>query len=354
MDALDRTQELERKLAAKDKTIAVLIERQLEARSKREATALQMLEQNITLEKIVTRKTQDLAKERAELESALSALKLAQVRMLQMQKMESIGQLAAGMAHEINTPAQFTADNLTFLRSTLVPLLDVVKAALAVTGTLRRTGLCPEGLDLLDAKVAAADLDFVREQVPLALDQCDLGLARIAAIVGAMKTFSHTSNGILAPEDLASIIQASVTVAQNVWKPVADLEVRIEPALPPVPCLRDEIGQLVLNLVVNAAHAIEDRLRQGVPGQGRITIAVGLRDDSVEIRVTDNGTGIPEAIRDRVFEPFFTTKVVGRGSGQGLALAYATVVEKHHGQIFLEAPEGGGACFVARWPLQAS
>lgn len=346
----ERIAELERKLAAREKTISVLIERQLDSRA-RGSSSLHILEQNISLEKVVARKTQELARERAELEKALSELKMTQARLLQAQKMESIGQLAAGIAHEINTPTQFVSDNIVFARSSFVSLLNLLDAALAVTETVRSSGSHPELASALNVALEAADLDFVREQLPIALEQAVEGLSRIATIVNAMKNFSHPSGGAVQPADLEAIIRAVVIVAQNEWKYVADLEVNIEPGLPLVPCLRDEIGQLVLILLVNAAHAISERMVKGDQSRGHLEISVHLLDEFAEIRVADNGAGIPENIRDRVFDPFFTTKVIGRGTGQGLAIAYSTVVDKHKGQIFLESEIGHGTCFIVRLPL---
>jgi len=348
---LDDLAELRRLLAARDKTIEVLIRRQLDIRA-REASAFHFLEQNLTLEKVVERKTQELAAERAELQRTLAELKQTQVRMLQMQKMESIGQLAAGIAHEINTPTQFVADNITFLRSTLEPLLALIDASLILVGKMRETSCNAEQLSDFDSLRDAADLEFVREQAPLALAQCSEGLSRIAGIVKAMKTFSHASSGVMELEDLGAIARSAVTVSQSEWKHVADLELEIDPDLPPVACLRDEIGQVVMNLVINAAHAIGEQIERGKLARGRIELSLRLTGDQVELRVADNGTGIPEEIRERVFEPFFTTKPVGRGSGQGLALAFSTIVEKHNGQILLAPRDGGGTCLLARWPLR--
>jgi signal transduction histidine kinase len=347
----DRMMELERKLAARDKTIAVLIQRQMDSRAKGTG-ALNLLEQNISLGQVVTRKTQELAKERAELEQALAQLKLTQTRLLQARKLESIGQLAAGIAHEINTPTQFVSDNVSFLRSALAPLFQVLDAAQAVAEKARPGGQCPGLLAALDAASAAADLDFLREQLPMALEQSQEGLGRIATIVKAMKQFSHPSGAVMQPENLETIIRNTVIVAQNEWKHLAELTVEVPPDLAPVPCLGDEIGQVVLNLVVNAAHAIAERMGKGDPARGHIRISVGLLDQMAELRFADDGAGILEEIQDRIFDPFFTTKVVGQGTGQGLAISYSTVVERHHGQIFFESQSGRGTCFFVRLPLR--
>ncbi|HEX6832301.1 MAG TPA: ATP-binding protein, partial [Rudaea sp.] len=155
------------------------------------------------------------------------------------------------------------------------------------------------------------------------------------------------------PAELGELIKVATTVARNEWKYVADLAIDVDPQLPPVPCLRDEIGQVIMNLVVNAAHAVGDVVRARGEGKGAITIRARRDGDMAEIRVQDSGTGIPDAIRARVFDPFFTTKPVGRGTGQGLAICYAIVIEKHQGQIFFESVEGKGTTFVVRLPLGA-
>jgi signal transduction histidine kinase len=348
-----RIEELERKLQARDKTIAVLIERQLETRA-HSATSLNLLEQNLALGVIVGRKTRELAQERTELATALAELKTTQARLLHAQKLESIGQLAAGIAHEINTPTQYVSDNVHFLASSLTPLLALLDQAESLAGKARASGSWPDLVAGFEAAAAAADLDYVRDQIPCALEQSAEGLLRIKTIVNAMKDFSHVSGASLKPEDLEDIIRSAVIVSQNEWKHLADLTVEIAPNLPAVPCLRDRIGQLVINLVVNAAHAISDRIATGALAKGQITITVGVVAGAAELRVTDNGMGIPEKAREHVFDPFFTTKAVGKGTGQGLAMAYATVVESHLGQIAFETEVGHGTCFTIRLPLEAA
>ena len=347
---LVRVADLERKLAAREKTIEVLIERQLNANVP-QTTMLNTLEQSISLEKVVARKTQELARERAQLEQTLFQLKSAQTRLLQAQKMESIGQLAAGIAHEINTPTQFVSDNINFLRGSFAPLFQLLDLAQAIGEAARYGAIAPGMISAFAAATNEADLEFMREQIPMALDQSADGLARIATIVKAMKTFSHSSGEIIQPENLEAIVQTAVIVCQNEWKTVADLKIEVAPGMPLVPCLRDEIGQLVLNLVVNSGHAISARKADGDRIDGHISIAIGWSDQSAELRFTDNGAGIPEKIQSRVFDPFFTTKPVGVGTGQGLAIAYSTVVERHHGQITLESEVGRGTCFLVRLPL---
>lgn len=340
-----------RKLAAYEKTIQALM-RRVEERQADHATGFALLEQNVSLGRIISRKTSEMERERRELHAALDELRKTQARLLQAQKMESIGQLAAGVAHEINTPTQYVSDNITFLAGCFRSLLAALDVSVAVVAAARGGAPAPDMLDGADAAIRRAKLGFLREQIPAALEQSQEGLSRIATIVSAMKEFSHPSAGEKEPIDIADIVRTSVTVARNEWKYVADLETDFAACLPPVPCLRDEIGQAVLNLVVNAAHAIAAKMAGERREKGVIRIHTACVDEFAELRVSDTGTGIPARIRDRIFDPFFTTKPVGQGTGQGLAIVYSTVVEKHAGQVFFETEEGRGTTFVVRLPLQ--
>lgn len=343
----------ERKLAARDKTIAVLKRRLMQESTSSEATPFVVLEQNISLTQIVARKTQELEAERQELEKTLRDLRLTQAQLIQAQKMESIGQLAAGIAHEINTPTQYVADNMGFVQSATVALLGILDKALAVANSARGGTPDPALMAELDTALKRGKLDYLRQQIPSALDESMEGLDRIAKIVAAMKEFSHPSQGDKERVDIRDVINTAIIVARNEWKYVAELETRYADDLPPVPCQRDMIGQSILNLVVNAAHAVADTLRPGIKEKGRIVIAVTHPDrHTLEIRVSDDGTGIPAGIRDRIFDPFFTTKAVGKGTGQGLAIVYSTVVDKHQGTIQCESEAGVGTTFILRLPLR--
>ncbi|QNH16658.1 Adaptive-response sensory-kinase SasA [Xanthomonas sp. SS] len=347
--------ELRRQLAARDKVIAVLKKR-VTARDDAVASPLATLQQNIALGKVVALKTQELNRERQELEHALDDLGKAQVALLQAQKMESIGQLAAGIAHEINTPAQYVRDNVAFVCKAKQILDHVFDMTFAIVDAARAQGVAPELVAALDAQVSSSKFQYLRKQTPEALQQSLEGLDRITKIVSAMKTFSHPSAGEKEPVDLRELVATTITVARNEWKYVAEIETDFAADVPLVPCLRDEIGQVLLNLVVNAAHAIGDTLVPGEREQGRIRIILRRAGDShVDLCVSDDGPGIPEAIRTKVFDPFFTTKAVGKGTGQGLAIAYSAVVEKHQGRIFFEpSADQRGTTFVVRLPLHVA
>ena len=262
----------------------------------------------------------------------------------QSQKLEAVGQLAAGIAHEINTPTQYIGDNTAFLRDNLQPMLDTLKA---VAEHLKAT---PD--PGLQGRLEALDLPFLEEELPKALQQSLEGVSRVKAIVQSMKDFSHPGSETRVPADLNHAIESTVTISRNEWKYVADLALNLDPALPPVPCFLGELNQAVLNLIVNAAHAIETALGGRDSGQmGHIEVSTATHGNEVEITVRDTGCGIPEAHRERIFESFFTTKEVGRGTGQGLAIVHAVVVQKHGGRIQLESEVGKGSAFHLFLPL---
>ncbi len=268
-----------------------------------------------------------------------------EVQLRQAQKLESIGHLAAGIAHEINTPTQYIGDNLRFIGGelgTLFQLLGQVKDLAEHPPADLQEAICQ--------LLADTDLAYLREELPKATEQSLQGVSRVAAIVGAMKEFSHPGTEAKTPTDLNRAIESTVLVSRNEWKYVADLELDLDPNLPPVPCLPGEINQVVLNLVVNAAHAIGEVPRED-GAKGRITVRTRREDGWAVIQVEDSGGGIPETIRSRVFDPFFTTKGVGKGTGQGLAIARSVVVDKHGGEISFETAEGQGTLFSFRLPL---
>ena len=265
------------------------------------------------------------------------------------QKLEGIGQLAAGIAHEINTPTQFVTDNLTFLRDSWKSTHELLEQ---YRGAIRDAG------ETLPAGVAAAlqqaekscDLDFIASEVPRAIEQSLDGAHRVAKIVRAMKEFSHPDSADKTATDLNKAIESTITVARNEWKYVSEIIKEFDETLPAVVCYPGDINQVVLNLIVNAAHAIKEKVKD--EEKGTITVSTRMAGESVEIAVRDTGNGIPETIRSRVFDPFFTTKEVGKGTGQGLALAYTVVVKKHGGKIWFETEVGQGTTFYITLPVK--
>jgi PAS domain S-box-containing protein len=277
------------------------------------------------------------------------ALRLAQQQLVQAQKLESIGQLAAGIAHEINTPIQYIGDNVRFLESSLEELSGVLQSCQLLAST--EAAPTDEDLQRLRQAAAAADLPYLVGEMPKAIVQVLEGVEHVAKIVRAMREFSHPASAEKVVVDLNRVIENVITVSRNEWKYVADLTADFDHSIPAVPCLPDEFGQVILNLIVNASHAIAEVLAQRREGKGAIAVRT-LRDGNwVKILVRDTGSGIPVPIRHRIFDPFFTTKDVGKGTGQGLAIAHDVVVNKHGGQITFETEVGVGTTFIIRMPL---
>ncbi|MEO7386711.1 MAG: ATP-binding protein [Gammaproteobacteria bacterium] len=274
---------------------------------------------------------------------------VTETRLLEMQlarahKLEAIGQLAAGIAHEINTPMQFVGDNLRFLDRSFRSVLPILTRLVNPAESTRE----PNEEEFL-ALIRDADLDFLVAEVPLAIEQSLDGCQRIAHIVKAMKDFSHPGADMTAV-DLNRAIASTITVATNEWKYVAEIHLDLDPDLPQVVCHVGEVNQVVLNMLVNAAHAIGDIVGDGAGGKGAITISTRRSEEGIRIAIADTGTGIPPEIRGRLFDPFFTTKEVGRGTGQGLAIAYDVIVRKHQGWIDVESEVGRGTTFTLHLP----
>lgn len=273
-----------------------------------------------------------------------------EMQLRQAQKLEAIGQLAAGIAHEINTPTQYVGDNMRFLQDVfgdLKPLLEDYQRMLMLA---HHGPLTTQVVKAAQSAIEKADLEYLMEQIPAAIKESMEGLERVAKIVRAMKDFSHPGSRDKMAVDVHRAIESTITVARNEWKYVADMKLEFDPAMPPVPCYAGEFNQVILNLVVNAAHAISEKVK-GTDRKGLITITTHSYEEMVEIRVTDTGPGIPDAIRPRIFEPFFTTKEVGQGTGQGLAMAYTCITQKHGGEITFQTEAGVGTSFIIRLPL---
>lgn len=282
---------------------------------------------------------------RAELERDRLELEL-----FHSQKLESVGQLAAGIAHEINTPIQFIGDNLRFLHDTIQDLFALNKEQQKLLEAAKASGFDPPLVAVVEKAAKHADLGYLREEIPKAIDQSLDGVKRVASIVLAMKEFAHPGSSEMNPANLNEAIITTVTVARNKWKYVAELETDFDETLPMIPCLVGELNQVVLNLIINACDAIFDVVDND-GGLGKIRITTRKVGPFAEIRISDTGGGIPAEIQGRIFEPFFTTKEVGRGSGQGLPIAHGVVVNKHHGELCFETEAGKGTTFIVRLPL---
>jgi signal transduction histidine kinase len=342
-------QVLERRLAAAQKTIAALM-RRVEDEVGSGNSAFAALEQNVALERIVHEKTRQLEAQREELQLALTRLKQAQTELMQAQKLESVGRLASGIAHEINTPVQFVNDSVRFVQDAFRDVLGLVGRYRQLRAAAAAGPVDPQVFAELDAEEEAADLDYLLENIPKALERSLEGLGRVATLVRSMKEFAHPEQKQKAPADLNRALSSTLTIARNEYKYVADVETSYG-ELPQVLCHVGELNQAFLNIIVNAAHAIEAANR-GSDRRGVIRVATSCDEDSVRIAISDTGTGIPEEIRDRVFDPFFTTKEVGKGTGQGLSIARNVVVDKHGGELALETEVGKGTTFTIRLPLE--
>jgi signal transduction histidine kinase len=248
-------------------------------------------------------------------------------RLTMSSKMESVGSLAAGIAHEINSPAQFIGDNVQF----------AYDAICKASGRLREAGTA------LPPKIAQP----LFEEVPFALKDALEGLSRIDKIVKSMREFAHPGEE-MGPVDINRCLETSVTVCRNEWKHVATVDFQLDPDLPPILCVRSDVNQVVVNLVVNAAHAIAGQKREGL---GRILLSTRVHEGWAELQVEDDGPGVPPEIQEKIFDPFFTTKPVGQGTGQGLFLAQQSIVIKHHGRISITNLPAGGAAFLIQLPL---
>ena len=273
-------------------------------------------------------------------------------QLLQSQKLEAIGQLAAGIAHEINTPAQYVGNNVQFLKGACDDMLVLCRGVAAFVQQTKAS--CPtlEQVAALERQMADCDVEYLAEEIPGAIAQTLEGVERINVIVRSVKQFAHPGAAIMAPADLNESMKSTVTVSRNEWKYVAELVTELDPNLPLVVCMIGEINQVVLNLIINAAHAIADAKKIDPEREGRITLRTHCNAPWAEIRITDTGTGIPPAVQGRIFDPFFTTKEVGRGTGQGLTISRSIVMEKHGGQLYFETEPGVGTTFVVRLPLE--
>lgn len=275
-----------------------------------------------------------------------------QSQLLHARKVESMGQLAAGIAHEINTPIHYVGTNIDFLDETfhdISKLMDQLQTLLAEKDGI----LTPQQFTNVRQalNVDESDWEHLSAELPSAIGQSRDGLKRVTSIIRSMKKFSHPGSRDKVAVNLNDIIHTTIIAASHEWKHVAEIETDLDPALPSVPCLADELGQVILNMLENAVLAIGEKLGDNPKRQkGMITLATRQEGKWVELRISDTGSGIPETIRLRIFDPFFTTKQVGKVTGQGLAGVHDIITGKHQGTIALASEVGIGTTFIIRLP----
>ncbi|MFC1782992.1 sensor histidine kinase, partial [Planctomycetota bacterium] len=276
---------------------------------------------------------------------------LIQNRTLQAQKLEAAGKLASGIVHEIRTPMQYIRDNTRFSQESCLELFSVLKNYQHLLMMVKAGAATEELVAGLEGEIDAVDMEYIRKEMPRAIQQSLEGIEGVTKIVEAMKEFSHPGVGEKVPLDINKNIENTITICRNEWKYVAEIQTDFDPDLPLVPCYPGELNQVILNLIINAAHAINDVVGEASEGKGTIIISTRQDGDWVKICVGDTGTGIPKEIQSKVFEPFITTKEVGKGTGQGLAIAHSVIVNKHGGSITFETEQDKGTVFIINLPI---
>ncbi len=281
----------------------------------------------------------------------MSSHKQLEAEVAHARKLEAVGRLAAGIAHEINTPVQYVSDSINFVREAFDGMLALLPQYRDIASVLEASGTRMDLVTRLRESEEEADVDYVEKNLGSCFDRCFDGIGRITSIVRAMKEFAHPDQREKSPADLNQALTSTLTIARNEYKYVADVDTDLGD-LPPVVCHVSALNQVFLNLIVNAAHAIEEVV--GKDGsRGTIRIVTRTEGDTVRIEIGDTGVGIPERILHQIYDPFFTTKPVGKGSGQGLAIARSVIVDKHGGTLSCQSEVGHGTTFIIRLPVNS-
>lgn len=270
------------------------------------------------------------------------------------QKLQSIGEMTAGIAHEIITPMQYIGINFGFLQNTIN---DIIYDLLDDYKQLKNTRTTQENVESLINKITKKEQDleinYLLGEIPKVIQEMKEGIAKVNKLVQAIKEFVHPGKKEKSPADINKVIEGAVTISRNEWKYVAELETDLEPGLPLVHCVPDEINQVLLNLIVNAAQAVKEAQKNKFLNKGKIKITTSNDKGYVNILIYDNGIGIPEVVIDNIFDPFFTTKEVGTGSGQGLAIARDIITTRHQGNIQVNSKVGKGTLFSICLPVKS-
>lgn len=292
-----------------------------------------------------------LEEENKRTKADLERRKLLESQLAHAQKMESVGQLAAGMAHELNTPIQFVGDNINFLKTSFEDIETLLNAVDALLSRCRDSQQHLVHVESIDQICDQIELDYLRDEVPLAASQAITGTDTLARIVKAMKVFSHPSTKSFEQIDLNQIVESTINVSRSEWKFHATLKKELCDDLPLVSCIPGELGQALLNLIVNAANAMSSNTSSA---DSILWVSTRRDGDDAVVEVSDTGCGIPAEIQHRVFDPFFTTKSVGEGTGQGLSISYRIIVKLHKGTLSFDSSVGKGTTFQIRLPLNST
>ena len=303
-------------------------------------TSLKSVDENIVGFVIVFQNISE--KQKAEAQNVLS------------QKLQAIGQLAAGIAHEINTPTQYVGDNIKFLHKAFSKLSETLTAYQQLMHDHLEKPVTQADLDRMEELARQKKVPYYAIEIPKAIQDALEGIERVRKIVLAMREFSHPSVKEKNFSDINHGIETTIVISRNEWKYCSDVDTDLDQNLPLVFCQIDEINQVILNMIVNAAQAIQENIPAGSQQKGKIFIKTWQRETNICISIHDTGCGIPQDVRARIFDPFFTTKGVGKGTGQGLFMAHDIIFNKHNGIISVDSEPGLGTTFLIELPIDTS
>lgn len=279
--------------------------------------------------------------------------KLLEMHLVQALKLESVGQLAAGVAHEINTPMQYLGDNLDFVKNKLIRLEPLLNNFANFLEVAEQSDWECDLLTTMRADLNRLKAKSFLQQVSEAIDDCQDGVRHVSRIVRAMKELAHPGQDEKTLTDINRTLESTIAVSTNEWKYVAEVQTNLDASLPLITALPGELSQVFLNILVNAGHAIGDTNGNGATGKGTITVSSRCTDKYVEVSIANSGSWIPDEIKQRIFDPFFTTKAIGKGTGQGLAIAHSVVVQKHGGKLWCDSSPGMGTTFFIQLPIES-
>ena len=263
------------------------------------------------------------------------------------QRLEAIGQLTAGIAHEINSPIHYISDNMAFIDNELTTIMPVAKEILKIQ---KKKNVTKNDINKLKEKLANIDIEFLSKELTKAVNENKKGLSEVSEMISAMKIYAHADNAHKLPIDINKTVNSIITVCKSEWKYITDIKTTFDPSMPIISCFVNDLQQAIMNIIINAVHAIEEQNEKIKRTKGQILIHTHLESDSILISIKDNGIGIPKKTYDKVFDPFFTTKQATQELGQGLAQAYTTIVDKHEGSLTFESEYGRGSTFFIRLP----